>query len=188
MKKFASKGIVACVGTLAIVIFALAGCGSPYAEGGDAATTDVVAQTAVASTQDPSLYEVGRYMTSDATGPVGPAVAAHEAESGKVSISITIDTTGANGTIMRTENPVTLDEGATAYDAVVQVMGADAVNAQDSQYGKNFTAIGGVAQGEHGSGSGWMYDINGTLESVSSDQYMLTDGDALVWFYVTGDV
>ena len=177
MKKFASKGIVACVGTLAIVIFALAGCGSPYAEGGDAATTDVVAQTAVASTQDPSLYEVGRYMTSDATGPVGPAVAAHEAESGKVSISITIDTTGANGTIMR-----------TAYDAVVQVMGADAVNAQDSQYGKNVTAIGGVAQGEHGSGSGWMYDINGTLESVSSDQYMLTDGDALVWFYVTGDV
>lgn len=39
---------------------------------------------------------------------------------------------------------------------------------------------------EHGEGSGWMYRVNGTLPEVTLNQYYLSDGDKITFFY-TGD-
>ena len=39
---------------------------------------------------------------------------------------------------------------------------------------------------EHGEGSGWMYRVNGTLPEITLNQYYLSDGDKITFFY-TGD-
>lgn len=190
MRRIHRTGILGLATALALAL-SLSGCGSPYASDAPqttAATTSSAAAHTVASTSDASLYDVSRYMSADAKGPEGPSVAEHDVVAGKVTVAVTVDTTGVDGTVMRTENPVVLDEGATAYDALVAVMGPDAVNAQDSQYGLFVSAIGGIAQMEHGNASSWMYDVNGVMGSVACDQYVLADGDSLVWFYVTGDL
>ena len=188
MSRFFARRAFVLTSTLAALgAFALSGCGaSPYAEG-DAATT-ASAATAVASTQDPALYEVNHYMSADAKGPVGPEVGDHSSPEGKITVAVTVDTTAVAGTILKSDTQVVLDEGATALDALKQVMGDEAVNVQNSQYGAYVAAIGNVAQQEHGNASSWMFDVNGTVGAVTADQLKLNDGDSLVWFYVTGDM
>ena len=40
-----------------------------------------------------------------------------------------------------------------------------------------------LSSGDNGSMSGWMYAVNGKIASVSADQYLLKEGDEVVWFY-----
>ncbi len=45
------------------------------------------------------------------------------------------------------------------------------------------TGIGGLSAMDAGESSGWMFQVNGELASVGAQDYILQDGDALVWFY-----
>ncbi len=45
------------------------------------------------------------------------------------------------------------------------------------------TGIGGLSAMDAGENSGWMFQVNGELASVGAKDYILQDGDALVWFY-----
>ena len=46
------------------------------------------------------------------------------------------------------------------------------------------SAIGGLAEKDHGASSGWMYAVNGRVAGVACDQYALADGDTVEWYYV----
>ena len=38
----------------------------------------------------------------------------------------------------------------------------------------------------YGSGSGWCYSVNGTTPMTACSNYVLSNGDNVVWYYVTG--
>lgn len=80
---------------------------------------------------------------------------------------------------------VALEQGATVYDAL-KATGVS-INATDTQYGIYVSSIGGLAEKEHGSSSGWMYSVNGVTPMTSCGNYTLKNGDSVVWYYVTGD-
>lgn len=77
----------------------------------------------------------------------------------------------------------TFSPGATAYDALMAC--GLSVNAASSQFGIYVSAIGGLAEKEHGAKSGWMYSVNGTTPGIACSGYVLQDGDNVQWFYVT---
>jgi len=76
-----------------------------------------------------------------------------------------------------------LNPGATAFDALA-ASGAS-LGTQGGAMGTYVFSINGLAQGEAGPQSGWKYYINGSPPGVSSDLYVLANGDNLEWRYVT---
>lgn len=75
-----------------------------------------------------------------------------------------------------------LEEGATIYDALV----ASGVNitSSDSSYGKYVSAINGLAAGDQGEMSGWIFTLNGEDVMVSADQQELADGDSIAFNFI----
>lgn len=106
---------------------------------------------------------------------------AQQEQQAALSVSVTIDGTSAEGESTTAE--VSVPEGATVYDALVAT-GAD-VNASDSEYGMYVMGINGLAAGDHGDMSGWLFTVNGEMAEVGCSQYELADGDAVVWTYTT---
>ena len=98
-----------------------------------------------------------------------------------ISVTVEIDATAGGGEL--TTHAGELDEGATVYDALVAT-GAD-VNASDSEYGMYVMGIDGLAGGDFGDMSGWMFEVNGEMAEVGCSQYVLSDGDVVTWTYVT---
>jgi len=79
-----------------------------------------------------------------------------------------------------------LNAGTTVYEALVASGAAlSAQGAQGSPLGVYVFAIDGLPQGEAGSQSGWKYYVNGTAPGMSCDKYVLSNGDAVEWRYVT---
>lgn len=99
----------------------------------------------------------------------------------KVRITVTIDARADGGS--SSSYTVSLDPGATAYDALVAT-GAS-VNARSTAMGVYVAAINGYAEKDQGGESGWKYAVNGSYPSYSAGAYTLSDGDAVTWVYVT---
>ena len=60
------------------------------------------------------------------------------------------------------------------------------MNASNTGYGIYVRAIGGLAEKEHGGHSGWMYSVNGAVPMTACSNYVLSNGDSVSWYYVTG--
>lgn len=104
-------------------------------------------------------------------------------ESNYVTVTISV-TSSAVGNPVSSGGTFTFNEGATAYDALCAL--GLSVNAHGSPYGTYVAAIGGLAEKEHGSTSGWMYSVNGVAPNTACSNYVLHNGDSVVWYYVTG--
>lgn len=100
-------------------------------------------------------------------------------------VTVTVSVTSSS-----VDNPVssggtfTFNEGATVYDALCAL--GLSVNAHGSSYGTYVSAIGGLAEKQYGGTSGWMYSVNGTTPMTACSNYVLSNGDNVVWYYVTG--
>lgn len=105
-------------------------------------------------------------------------------ESNQVTVSVTV-TSSAVGSPVSASGSFTFNKGATVYDALCAL--GLSVNAHGSSYGTYVAAIGGLAEKEHGGKSGWMYSVNGSTPMVACSGYKLSNGDKVVWYYVTGD-
>ena len=99
----------------------------------------------------------------------------------QIAVTVEIDATAGEGEL--TSQDVELDEGSTAYDALVAA--TDDVNASDSDYGMYVAGINGLAAGDFGDMSGWMFEVNGEMAEVGCSEYQLADGDVVTWIYVT---
>ena len=104
-------------------------------------------------------------------------------QSGYVTVTVAV-TSSAVGNPVSSGGTFTFNEGATAYDALCAL--GLSVNAHGSSYGTYVAAIGGLAEKEHGGTSGWMYSVNGTTPMTACSNYVLSNGDNVVWYYVTG--
>lgn len=102
---------------------------------------------------------------------------------GYVTVTVSV-TSSAVGNPVSSGGTFTFNEGATVYDALCAL--GLSVNAHGSSYGTYVAAIGGLAEKEHGSTSGWMYSVNGVTPNTACSNYVLSNGDTVVWYYVTG--
>lgn len=102
---------------------------------------------------------------------------------GYVTVTVSV-TSSAVGNPVSSGGTFTFNEGATAYDALCAL--GLSVNAHGSSYGTYVAAIGGLAEKEHGGTSGWMYSVNGVAPNTACSNYVLHNGDSVVWYYVTG--
>lgn len=80
-------------------------------------------------------------------------------ESSYVTVTVSV-TSSAVGNPVSSGGTFTFNEGATVYDALCAL--GLSVNAHGSSYGTYVSAIGGLAEKQHGGTSGWMYSVNGT--------------------------
>ncbi len=102
---------------------------------------------------------------------------------GYVTVTVSV-TSSAVGNPVSSGCTFTFNEGATVYDALCAL--GLSVNAHGSSYGTYVSAIGGLAEKQYGGTSGWMYSVNGTTPMTACSNYVLSNGDNVVWYYVTG--
>lgn len=100
-----------------------------------------------------------------------------------VNVSVSVDSAAAGGGVSASGS-FSFAPGATPYDALCTL--GLSVNARSTGYGTYVAAIGGLAEKEHGSQSGWMYSVNGNMPMTACSNYVLSDGDSVVWYYVAG--
>ena len=103
-------------------------------------------------------------------------------ESNYVTVTVSV-TSSAVGNPVSSGGTFTFNEGATVYDALCAL--GLSVNAHGSSYGTYVSAIGGLAEKQHCGTSGWMYSVNGTTPMTACSNYVLSNGDNVVWYYVT---
>ena len=120
-------------------------------------------------------------VTACGGAPAEDQAAQQNAAEPQIAVTVEIDATAGEGEL--TSHSVELDEGATAYDALVAA--ADDVNASETDYGMYVAGVNGLAGGDFGEMSGWMFEVNGEMAEVGCSQYELADGDVVTWTYVT---
>lgn len=102
---------------------------------------------------------------------------------GYVTVTVSV-TSSAVGNPVSSGGSFTFNKGATAYDTLCAL--GLSVDARGSSFGTYVAAIGGLAEKEHGGTSGWMYSVNGVAPNTACSNYVLSNGDSVVWYYVTG--
>lgn len=117
------------------------------------------------------------------SGGASAGMACGSQESGYVTVTVSV-TSSAVGNPVSSSGTFTFNEGATVYDALCAL--GLSVNAHGSSFGTYVAAIGGLAEKEHGGTSGWMYSVNGATPDKACSNYVLSNGDSVVWYYVTG--
>lgn len=104
-------------------------------------------------------------------------------ESSYITVTVSV-TSSAVGNPVSSGGTFTFNEGATVYDALCAL--GLSVNAHGSSYGTYVSAIGGLAEKQYGGTSGWMYSVNGATPMTACSNYVLSNSDNVVWYYVTG--
>ena len=105
------------------------------------------------------------------------------APAGTVTVYVSVSSS-AVGNLVSGGGTFTFNQGATVYDALCAC--GLSMNASNTGYGIYVSAIGGLAEKEHGGHSGWMYSVNGAVPMTACSNYVLSNGDSVSWYYVTG--
>ena len=79
------------------------------------------------------------------------------------------------------ERTVTVAAGTTACEALTAAL--DAAGVEYTVYGGYVSGIGGLAEFDHSSRSGWMYMVDGELPETGAGEYRLRENCEVVWFY-----
>lgn len=118
--------------------------------------------------------------SSSAGGSLQPGTSA---PAGTVTVYVSVSSS-AVGNPVSGDGTFTFNQGATVYDALCAC--GLSMNASNTGYGIYVSAIGGLAEKEHGGHSGWMYSVNGAVPMTACSNYVLSNGDSVSWYYVTG--
>lgn len=118
--------------------------------------------------------------SSSAGGSSQPGTSA---PAGTVTVYVSVSSS-AVGNPVSGGGTFTFNQGATVYDALCAC--GLSMNASNTGYGIYVSAIGGLAEKEHGGHSGWMYSVNGAVPMTACSNYVLLNGDSVSWYYVTG--
>lgn len=81
---------------------------------------------------------------------------------------------------------VSVDEGATVYDAFAKALSSHGYSWKGSTYVSSVTSPAGVtlSAGQFGANSGWMYQVDGVFPDVYAGSYYLKGGERVSWVYV----
>lgn len=121
--------------------------------------------------------------SSSSSSAGGSSQPGTSAPAGTVTVYVSVSSS-AVGNPVSGGGTFTFNQGATVYD-VLCACGLS-MNASNTGYGIYVSAIGGLAEKEHGGHSGWMYSVNGAVPMTACSNYVLSNGDSVSWYYVTG--
>ena len=121
--------------------------------------------------------------SSSSSSAGGSSQPGTSAPAGTVTVYVSVSSS-AVGNPVSDGGTFTFNQGATVYDALCAC--GLSMNASNTGYGIYVSAIGGLAEKEHGGHSGWMYSVNGAVPMTACSNYVLSNGDSVSWHYVTG--
>ncbi len=121
--------------------------------------------------------------SSSSSSEGGSSQPGTSAPAGTVTVYVSVSSS-AVGNPVSGGGTFTFSQGATVYDALCAC--GLSMNASNTGYGIYVSAIGGLAEKEHGGHSGWMYSVNGAVPMTACSNYVLSNGDSVSWYYVTG--
>ena len=147
--------------------------GSPSSSGGSSSSN-------AGSGSSSSSSGASSSSSSSAGGSSQPGTSA---PAGTVTVYVSVSSS-AVGNPVSGGGTFTFNQGATVYDALCAC--GLSMNASNTGYGIYVSAIGGLAEKEHGGHSGWMYSVNGAVPMTACSNYVLSNGDSVSWYYVTG--
>lgn len=152
------------------------------AAGGDAAKADQSDSTSAGAGDGSAAMGAGSAADSGTEPSGSQTTTPAPVPANTVTISVSVSSS-AVGNPVSSSGTFTFNKGATAYDALCAL--GLSVNASSTSMGIYVAAIGGLAEKEHGSMSGWKYAVNGSEPNYSAGGYELQDGDSVSWYYVT---
>ena len=121
--------------------------------------------------------------SSSSSSAGGSSQPGTSAPAGTVTVYVSVSSS-AVGNPVSGGGTFTFNQGATVYDALCAC--GLSMSASNTGYGIYVRAIGGLAEKEHGGNSGWMYSVNGAVPMTACSNYVLSNGDSVSWYYVTG--
>ena len=121
--------------------------------------------------------------SSSSSSAGGSSQPGTSAPAGTVTVYVSVSSS-AVGNPVSGGGTFTFNQGATVYDALCAC--GLSMNASNTGYGIYVSSIGGLAEKEHGGHSGWMYSVNGAVPMTACSNYVLSNGDSVSWYYVTG--
>lgn len=155
------------------------GSGSSSSSGGSSSSS--AGSGSSSSSSDTSSSSSGSSSSSSSAG--GSSQSGTSAPAGTVTVYVSVSSS-AVGNPVSGGGTFTFNQGATVYDALCAC--GLSMSASNTGYGIYVRAIGGLAEKEHGGNSGWMYSVNGAVPMTACSNYVLSNGDSVSWYYVTG--
>ena len=155
------------------------GSGSSSSSGGSSSSS--AGSGSSSSSSGASSSSSGSSSSSSSAG--GSSQPSASAPAGTVTVYVSVSSS-AVGNPVSGGGTFTFNQGATVYDALCAC--GLSMNASNTGYGIYVRAIGGLAEKEHGGNSGWMYSVNGAVPMTACSNYVLSNGDSVSWYYVTG--
>ena len=129
------------------------------------------------------LYDMSDIWTSD---PGGGGVVT-PTPTNKVTLSVDKTTIGKGYVIQ--PSSIDLQAGDTAWSVLkreLDTRGIDYLYKWDPNYSSIYVqSIAGDGEFDHGTGSGWKYNVNGIYPGYGADKYILNNGDIVQWRYTT---
>lgn len=153
--------------------------GSSSSSGGSSSSN--ASSGSSSSSSGASSSSSGSSSSSSSAG--GSSQPGASAPAGTVTVYVSVSSS-AVGNPVSGGGTFTFNQGATVYDALCAC--GLSMNASSTGYGIYVSAIGGLAEKEHGGHSGWMYSVNGAVPMTACSNYVLSNGDSVSWYYVTG--
>ena len=153
--------------------------GSSSSSGGSSSSS--AGSGSSSSSSGASSNSSGSSSSSSSAG--GSSQPGASAPAGTVTVYVSVSSS-AVGNPVSGGGTFTFNQGATVYDALCAC--GLSMNASNTGYGVYVRAIGGLAEKEHGGNSGWMYSVNGAVPMTACSNYVLSNGDSVSWYYVTG--
>lgn len=147
---------------------------------GSSSSSSSSASSSAGSGSSSSSSGASSSSSSSAGGSSQPGTSA---PAGTVTVYVSVSSS-AVGNPVSGGGTFTFNQGATVYDALCAC--GLSMNASNTGYGIYVSAIGGLAEKEHGGHSGWMYSVNGAVPMTACSNYVLSNGDSVSWYYVTG--
>lgn len=160
------------------------GSGSSSSSGGSSSSSAGSGSNSssdASSSSSGSSGSSGSSSSGSSTG--GSSQPGASAPAGTVTVYVSVSSS-AVGNPVSGGGTFTFNQGATVYDALCAC--GLSMNASNTGYGIYVRAIGGLAEKEHGGNSGWMYSVNGAVPMTACSNYVLSNGDSVSWYYVTG--
>ena len=155
------------------------GSGSSSSSGGSSSSNTDSGSSS--SSSGASSSSSGSSSSNSSAG--GSSQPSASAPAGTVTVYVSVSSS-AVGNPVSGGGTFTFNQGATVYDALCAC--GLSMNASNTGYGIYVRAIGGLAEKEHGGHSGWMYSVNGAVPMTACSNYVLSNGDSVSWYYVTG--
>ncbi|WP_220269944.1 DUF4430 domain-containing protein [Slackia isoflavoniconvertens] len=153
---------------------------SGSSDSGSSSSSDGSSSSNAGSGSSASSAGASSSSSSSAGGSSQPGTSA---PSSTVTVYVSVSSS-AVGNPVSGGGTFTFNQGATVYDALCAC--GLSMNASNTGYGIYVSAIGGLAEKEHGGHSGWMYSVNGAVPMTACSNYVLLNGDSVSWYYVTG--